>query len=149
MFLGSFLQTLALDGSDASPLIFLLAMVAALGVFVFFILLLGVYVYLSFTYSAIGRKARVKSPGIAWIPIFGPLIIAYKSSKMHWWPWLLVIGFFIPVLNVIANLVFTVFTVIWHWKMFEAIKKPNWWAILMLIPLVNFVIVGIAAWSKR
>ncbi len=147
--IGLFLQSLAVNSSDEPPLVFIMAMVAALGVFVFLVLLLAVYVYLSLAYSAIGRRARVKSPGLAWIPFIGSLIIAYKTSKMHWWPWLLIIGMVIPFINIFANLIFMVFAVIWHWKMFEAVRRPGWWAILNLIPIVNFVIVGIAAWGKK
>ncbi len=145
MFLGTFLQSASLTDNELG---FLFGLIAAF-FFLFLLVLVFAYVYLSFAYSAVAKKAKLRSPGIAWIPFVGPLIIAYKTSKMHWWPWLLIIGFFIPIVNVIANLVFTVFTVIWHWKMFESIKKPNWWSILMLIPIVNFVIIGIAAWSKK
>lgn len=149
MLLGAFLQALSFDSTDAPPLIILISLIAALGIFIFFTLLLAVYIYLSFAYSSIGKKAHLKNPGIAWIPAIGPLIITHKSSKMHWWPWLLIVGLFIPIINIFANLVFTIFIVIWHWKMFEYIKKPNWWAILMLIPIVNLVVIGIAAWSKK
>jgi len=63
---------------------------------------------------------------------------------MHWWPWLLLIVAFLPIIN----LVFVVFAIIWHWKMFEAVGKPGWWAILLLIPIVNIIMLAIAAWSK-
>ncbi len=144
-----FLQALTLDSTDAPPLVFLLALIAALGVFIFLFIILASYLYLSFAYSAVGRRAKVKSPGLAWIPGIGPLIIAYKASKMPWWPWLLIIAMFIPVVGFIANIIFLVFTVIWHWKMFESVKRPGWFSILMLIPIVNFVIIGIVAWGKR
>lgn len=144
-----FLQALTMDSTDAPPLVFLLALIAALGVFIFLFIILASYLYLSFAYSAVGRRAKVKSPGLAWIPGIGPLIIAYKASKMHWWPWLLIIAMFIPVVGFIANIIFLVFTVIWHWKMFESVKRPGWFSILMLIPIVNFVIIGVVAWGKR
>lgn len=147
--IGLFLQILAVDSSDAPPLIFLMGMVAALGIFVFLVLLLAVYIYLSLAYSAIGRKARVKSPGVAWIPFIGPLMIAYRSSKMHWWPWLLIIGMIIPLINIFANIAFFVVSVVWHWKMFESVKRPGWFAILNLIPIVNFVFIGITAWGNN
>lgn len=148
-FTSLFLQTLAVDSSDAPPLVLLVALIAALGVFVFLVLLLAVYIYLSFAYSAIGRRAKIKSYNLAWIPFIGPLIIAYKSSKMSWWPWLLIIGMVIPFFNIFANLAFFVFSIVWHWKMFESVKRPGWWAILNLIPIVNFVVIGIAAWGKK
>ncbi len=113
------------------------------------ILAIGLYILMSFAYMAIGKKAKLNTPGLAWIPGIGPLIIAFQTSKMHWWPWLLIIGMFIPVVGFIANLAFTVFVIIWHWKMFEAVKKPGWWAILYIIPLVGLIMVCIAAWSKK
>ncbi len=149
MMIGNiFLQALAVDSSDAPPLVLLIALIAALGVFIFFFVLLIAYIYLSFAYSAVGKRAKVKSSGLAWIPGVGPLIIAYKASKMPWWPWLLIVAMFIPVIGFIANIAFLVFTVIWHWKMFESVKRPGWFSILMLIPIVNFVIIGITAWGK-
>ena len=114
----------------------------------FLIIIAAVYVYTSFAYMAIARKTKYPSPGIAWIPIVGPLLITSRAAKMHWWPILLLIVFFIPILGSIAAVVFTVFSVIWLWKTFEAVKRPGWWAILSLIPVVNLVLLGVAAWSK-
>ena len=114
-------------------------------------LLIGIalYIYMSFAFMAIGRKAKLKSPGLAWIPGIGPALIAFQSSKMHWWPWLLIIGMFIPFLNIVCSILFAIFVVIWEWKMFEVLKRPGWWALLCLIPVVNLVLFGIAAWDKK
>jgi uncharacterized membrane protein YhaH (DUF805 family) len=132
---------------------------AALLTFIAGILLLVVmvsialYVYTSFAYMAIGRKAKLKTPGLAWIPGVGPLILAFQASKMHWWPWLLLIGVFIPFVNFIASIAFTVFAIIWQWKLLEAIRKPGWWILLNFIPILGtiiwLVLLGIAAWSKK
>lgn len=115
----------------------------------FLIFALILYIYTSLAYFAIAKRARLRSPGLAWIPAIGPLIIAYQASKMPWWPWLLLIGYLIPFVNFFTGLIFAVFAIIWHWKMFESIKRPGWWAILMIIPIVNLVILGIAAWGKK
>lgn len=121
----------------------------AIGLVIFVIaVMIALYIYMSLAFTAIARKAKLSSPGIAWIPGVGPIIIAFRASEMHWWPWLLLIGCFIPIVNIFAGIAFTVFTIIWMWKMFEEIKKPGWWTILMLIPVVNLVMIGIAAWSK-
>ncbi len=114
-----------------------------------FIISIGIYIYFGFAYMAIGKKAKLSSPGLSWIPGVGPLIIAFQASKMHWWPWLLLIGTIIPIVNIIAGIAFTIFVIIWNWKMFEVVGKPGWWAILMLIPIVGLIMVGIAAWSKK
>ncbi len=119
----------------------------------------AIWVYTSFAYMVIARKLRQKSPGLAWIPFVGPIIISYKASKMHWWPWLLLIGILIPMIGWIAIIVFTVYAAIWTWKMLELIKRPGWWAVvgaLSIIPIVGFValivyliLIGIAAWSRN
>lgn len=117
--------------------------------FMFAAFVLASYIYMGFAYTAIGKKAKLKNPSLAWIPFVGPAIIAFQASKMPWWPWLLLIGTIIPFVGWIFSIAFAVFWIIWHWKLFEKIKKPNWWAILLIIPIVNFVIIGIAAWSKK
>ncbi len=126
----------------------ILALIAGMILF-FTILMIGLYIYLSLAFSAIGKKAKLNTPGLAWIPGVGPLIIAFQTAKMHWWPWLLIIGTFIPVVGFLFNIAFTVFAIIWMWKMFETVEKPGWWAILFLIPIVGLIMVGIAAWSKK
>jgi len=118
-------------------------------IFVTVLIVIGLYVYLGFAFMAIAKKAKLKSPGLAWIPFVGPLIIAYQTSKMHWWPWLLLIGYFIPFVSGLFSLAFAVFAVIWQWKMFERIRYPGWWSLLCLIPGVNLVLYGIAAWSRK
>ncbi|HLC31209.1 MAG TPA: hypothetical protein VJK51_00940 [Candidatus Nanoarchaeia archaeon] len=118
-------------------------------ILIFFLIMIGVYIYTSLAYMAIGKRARLKTPGLAWIPGVGPTILAFQTSKMHWWPWLLLIGFFIPFVNIVAFIAFGVFSVIWHWKLFERIGRPGWWALLQLIPIVGLVLIGIAAWGKQ
>lgn len=119
-----------------------------MGAIVFFIILAVIlWVYTSFAFMAIAKKAKLKTPGIAWIPAVGPMIVAFQSAKMHWWPWLLFIGMIIPVINFAASIALVVMFTIWQWKMFEKIKKPGWWAILCLISPLNLIFWGIAAWS--
>lgn len=118
-------------------------------IFATIIIALGLWIYTSFAFMAIGKKIKYKNYGLAWIPGIGPLIIAFQASKMPWWPWLLLIGYLVPFIGGIAVLAFYVFAIIWMWKMFEKIKYPGWWAILMLVPIVNLVFLGIAAWSKK
>jgi len=114
------------------------------------------YVYTSLAFMAIAKKAKLDSPGLAWIPGVGPLIIAFQASGMHWWPWLLLLSIlimWIPILGwlayIIAMIIFGVYAIIWQWKMFEAVNKPGWWAILCIISPLNLIFWGIAAWSKK
>jgi len=88
-------------------------------------------------------------PELSWIPFFGPLIIAFRASKMHWWPWLLLIGVIIPYIGLLFFIVFLIFNIIWRWRLFEAVRKPGWLAIFTIIPIVDLIIIGIVAWSKK
>jgi hypothetical protein len=128
----------------------LLNIFAVLGFFSF-IIALGLYVYTSFAFMKLGKRAKVNTPELAWIPGFGPLIVAFRSAKMHWWPWLLLIAFLIPFLNFVAMVIFAVYAFMWLWKLFESVNRPGWWPLLSLIPaigtLVFLVLSGIAAWG--
>jgi hypothetical protein len=140
--------------------------------FAFILVVIALYIYLSFAYMAIGKKAKVSAPGIAWIPGIGPTIIAFKASKMSSWPWWLLLSIliaWIPILGqivyVICILIFAVYTYIWSWKLFEAVRKPGWWALIPLVSIIGlipvigwviwlvgvivyFVLIGITAWGK-
>jgi len=118
----------------------MLAIVAVIGV--------ALWIYTSFAFMAIAKKAKYPKPGFAWIPVVGPALITAKTAQMHWWPILLLAGGLIPIASGVFFLAFSVFSLIWLWKTYEAIGKPNWWAILMIIPIVGLIFLGIAAWTK-
>lgn len=137
---------------------------------VFLVIVIGVYVYTSFAYMYIGRRASITTPGLAWIPGIGPQLVAQRAAKMPWWPFLLLLVpvlaviFFIGSLGSVVNtgeeitgssiavyvpliliaiaafIVFIVFSYIWHWKMFEAVGRPGWWILLSLIPYIGGII---------
>jgi hypothetical protein len=175
---GNFTDVENLDAILTDPLV--------LGIVLFFMMLIfalfiGMYIYVSLAHVAIAKKAKNKTPGLAWIPLVGPLLISFQIAKMHWWPFLLFplpflfIGF--PILSSILTIPFGIFSTIWEFKMFKAVKKPGWWAIftsglslIAMIPsyfyafgevplsfsllyLINFIFyfifIGIAAWSKK
>jgi len=124
-----------------------LAFIGAFLVF-FVIATIAVYIYTSWAYMSIGKKAKTKNSELAWIPVVGPLIVTSQTAKMHWWPILLLAGSWIPYVGFAASIVVTVFATIWLWKTFKKIKRPGWWAILCLIPVLNLIFIGIAAWAK-
>lgn len=149
-------ESLPMDLAGASGAGGFLAVI--LGMLVAFLVIgLLLWIYLALAFMAIGRKAKDPLAGLAWIPFIGPSLIAFRASKMHWWPWLLlIVGAFIPYISSslswvgsIASIIFGVYSIIWSWKMFEVVKKPGWWAILCIIPVLNLILYGIAAWSKN
>lgn len=129
----------------------LFALIAGMMAF-FLIVGIAVWVYMSLAFRAIAIKNKQSSPDLAWIPGVGPLIIAFRASNMHWWPWLLLIGYIVPIIGILALIVFVVYAMIWQWKLFEAIGKPGWWVLMSLIPvlggIVYLILLGIAAWGK-
>lgn len=142
-----FLETIPLSGEDMilgagiDALIMIFLIIALISMF-------ALWIYTSLAFVAIAKKGGYSKPNIAWIPLVGPLIISSQIAKMHWWPILLILLGGVPFIGFIFSIVLMVFSIIWLWKTFEFIGEPNWWAILMLIPLVNLIILGVAAWSK-
>jgi len=133
----------------------------------FLIFGLALYIYSGFAFMYIGRKAKVKYPGLSWIPGIGPILIAYFAAKGKSTPWwillgafvayligailaavgvfvsaLLVIGYIILIAAVIGFTYFAVYEYIWMWKMFEALKRPGWWGIIPLFAL-PFALLGL------
>ncbi|MFA5797108.1 MAG: hypothetical protein WC916_03685 [Candidatus Woesearchaeota archaeon] len=132
---------------------------------------IAVYIYMSFAYMRLGQRTKVKSPGLAWIPGFGPAIIAYKSSKMDARPWWMllwgVVAFFVGMIFLLlgklissASLAFyiiggiillaaailgvyySVYMYIWSWKLFKKVGRAGWWALIPLFSL-PFILVGL------
>ena len=140
---------------------------------IYFFLII-IYFYISYVFMNIGKKAELNKPLLAWIPVIGPLIIAYKTSKMHWWPFLVLILLifnlkikfifqisyaYTEVLIINSLLVLILMKTIWEWKMFEKINKPGWWAIpgaIFFIPILGIpfgiwylFLLGVSAWSRK
>ena len=133
-------------------------------------ILIGIYVYSSFAFMVIAKRAGRSDGAIAWIPFIGKPLLASKIAKMHWWPILFCLSLlFIPILFLLKDLfiifsvflvfaiisclvAFNVFYVIWRWKMFEAVGRAGWWILLIFIPqvggIIYLVLIGIAAWGK-
>jgi len=126
---------------------------ALIGAFfaVFLIIAIGFYIYFALALMAVAKRTKTENPLLAWIPVAN-LYLMSKIAGQHWWPLLLLIGFLIPFLNIIAMIVFMVYMFIWQWKICEARDKPGWWVLLQLIPFVGsiwgLVMWGILAWGK-
>ena len=145
--LGLFFETAVTQtGAGAS-----IATILAMGLILLVLLLLvsvGLYIFSSLIFVSLARKAGDNLPNLAWIPGVGPLIIVFRASKMHWWPWLLLVGIVLPFVGFVAILAFVVFEFIWLWKLFEAVGRPGWWALLLLIPIVGIIMLAVAAWGN-
>lgn len=153
-------------GSLISALLFLILF---MGIFI-----LAYYIYTSYALMKIADKTKTKDSWLAWIPYVNLILIA-RIARMHWWPVLppfvlgilcliilfplvftgssavFVIFIIFFILFVVSGLILTIYSFIWYWKMFEAVKRPGWWILLVLIPyvggLIFLILLGIAAFS--
>lgn len=129
---------------------------------------------MSLVYTEIGKKNNQISPGLAWIPLIGPIIICARASKMSWLPLLphvfvnliaIIIPFnvnsvfngsgtmsstiiFFLIIVFVITAFSTIYLLIMRWKMFRAIRRPGWWAIMLMIPGVSVIFLLIAALGK-
>ncbi len=131
--------------------------IAGMAILILFLLMLpiwlGIYVYSSFAYMALAKKTKTEPIWLAWIPVVRYYLIA-KMANRPWWPIFLLIGYFVPYpfVRFACMIAFTVFFVLWSWKIFEKVGRPGWWSLFSLIPVVGgivfLVLLGIAAWGK-
>ncbi|MBS3088973.1 hypothetical protein J4402_04325 [Candidatus Pacearchaeota archaeon] len=125
---------------------------------------LAVYIYTSFAFMSIAKKARHKNPWMVWVPFIGKPLVTSQIAKMNPWPILLLILpaialaalpfsiLFSVILFIVAIpfvITFAVFYIIWQWKTFEAVGHPGWFVLFIFINLVYLVFLGIVAWSDR
>ncbi|MBD3246643.1 MAG: hypothetical protein GF333_06480 [Candidatus Omnitrophica bacterium] len=112
------------------------------------ILGLAVYIYAAICLQTIAKKTETENAWLAWIPIGNVILMCDIAQKPKWWViFFLLPALPIPVINVIAGLASMVLGVILWMQMAEARGKPSWMGILMIVPLVNFVIMGMIAFS--
>jgi len=118
----------------------------------FIILTIALYIYTSFAYMALAKKTKTEPAWLAWIPIAN-LYLHSKMAGMHWWPVLLIIVGFIPVIGFIGSIVLAVYVFIWGWKIFEKVGKPGWWVLFAIVPIIGqiifLILLGIAAWGDN
>jgi len=118
---------------------------------IYLVVIMAAYIYLSLALMRVAQRTKTKPAWLAWIP-FGNIYLMARIAKMPWWPMLLLLACWIPFINLIAMLVFGAYVCAWTWRICEARKRPGWWAILTIVPVVGglwtFIMWGMLAWSK-
>jgi len=116
------------------------------------LMIIGMYVYVSLVYMKLAQKLGVRHAWFAWIPLFN-LYLMSRMAKMHWWPMLLILTFFIPVVNIFSITALSVFIFFWHLKICTRINCPEWWALALLTPgigsIIFYVLWGSIIWKKE
>jgi len=112
---------------------------------------LAIYIYTAIALMIIANKTKTKNGWLAFIPVAN-LYLMTQIGKLPWWWLLVIVGLWIvsmiPIIGIIASIAMLVVMAYLWWKVAEAVNKPGWWGILMVIPIVNLVMVGIMAWGK-
>ena len=118
-------------------------LLAIFGIFIF-VLLAALYIYTSLALMTVAKKNRTGPLWLAWIPVAN-VILMLKMAKLQWqWIFALLIGI-IPIIGgalIMAGVVY-----VW-WQICRHMHKPEWYAILMIVPFVNLVVLGYLAWGK-
>ncbi len=131
---------------------------AIVGITVATIVTLIAYVYMAVCLMLIAQKTDTRYPWLAWIPIANVFLMCMVAKKPWWWALVMVVaysivaGFYYGNIGWLASLFYIVglvFTIIVWIAICQARSRPGWWVILILIPLVNIVIIGVLAFSKK
>ncbi|BAY31696.1 hypothetical protein NIES2107_35820 [Nostoc carneum NIES-2107] len=90
------------------------------------------YVFGSYCFYTIFQKLGEPNAWFAWVPILNTWITLKAGDQSPWW----IIGFFIPIVNIVA----LVFLIIAFVNIVKKLGKNPWLILLMIIPIVNFVV---------
>jgi len=138
----------------------LLTMLLGLGALLVVLIIVGIilYIYHAICLQAIAKKTGTPNGWLAWIPLAW-YFLQTNIARMSWVLALIlciisVTSFFITDqsltwLSFILSIVYLVLVIIIWVKICRACDKPGWWVILLCIPIVNLIILGIMAFSKK
>lgn len=102
------------------------------------------------------QKPRPYKSWLAWIPIINLYLLHQIAQIPLSWRWIFILTIVSIFISIFLPYEFmaTIFwlLLLWFWVWFRislALGEPWWFGLLMLVPAVNFVIIGILAFSKR
>jgi hypothetical protein len=147
-------------------------MLALIGSFFGFIILVAFYVWTALCLYIIAKKTNTPNEWLAWIPFAEFYLMCRVGRKPVWWTALLclpliLVSFafviliftamgsgeipqwidFLSQATLLAGLIFSpLFATVWMAISRER-SRPSWFGILMIIPIANLVIPGILAFS--
>lgn len=119
----------------------------ALGIAFAVVLILGLYVYTSYTWMTIARKLKYKKSYLAWVPIANIAMIL-QLGGFHWaWVFLVLI----PILGWFALFVLMIIAT---WRIYEKRKYPGWFSLSMILPkgigmILSLIVIGFVAFKDR
>jgi len=105
--------------------------------------LIAVYLYVAFALMAMAKRTNTPNGWLAFIPIANVYLMTQIAGLSGWYTLGLLLGI-IPVVGWIALSALFVFI---FWKIAENLKRPGWWGLLQLVPVVNLIMIGVMAWG--
>jgi len=111
----------------------------------FLVVFLGMYVYVALVLQSIAKRLKHDNPWWAWIPILNIVQITDLVKMSRWWT-LIILASMVPF---VGGLAMTAVMIWWWWIIAERLNYPGWYSLLLLIPIVNLIVLGMMAWSKR
>lgn len=115
-----------------------LAAVVAGFLTVFLFVAAGVYIFFSLCLYLIAKRLNVAEAWAAWIPIIQIWPFLSSAGKPCWW----VVLLFIPIVNAFVG--------VYLWMCIaENLGRNKWLGLLMLLPIINFVLMGVLAFTKE
>jgi hypothetical protein len=103
---------------------------------VFYLVWLALYLYFAYAQYKIAQKVGHSSPWWAFIPIINMFQWVQMARKE--WYWFLFL--FVPIVNVVCLAILLM-------DVAKACHKSPLWGFLTLIPFINFVSIGVMAFS--
>jgi len=100
------------------------------------VIMIGMYLYFGYAQYRIAQKTGHTSPWWSYVPILNVVQWVQMANRPMWWFVLCLV----PFINIIA------FAVLWS-DIAKAVGKPGIWGFVMLLPLLNFIGIGVLAFS--
>jgi len=98
---------------------------------------LAIYIYTALAYSTIAKKLKVENSWFAWVPILN-VVLMFQIAGMSGWFILLTL---IPIVNIVVIVIAAMNTC-------EKRGLEKLLGLLMLVPIANFILLGMLAWKK-
>ena len=112
---------------------------------------LAAYIFHSLCLYLIAKKLAVPNPWLAWIPIANLWTVSAAAGREWWWAVILIaLGVLSasPAIGIIFNLA-CVGCWVYLWMCITAnLGRNKWLGLLIVLPIVNFIWMGILAFSK-
>jgi len=131
-----------------------------LAIAVFIVLSVFIYVYTSWALMSIARKTGTPRAWMAWVPIANIALAAKIAHAPGWTFPVVLLSSLLPLFSAaLSSIVFSLmltavsYTIVigittwWWWRIAEARGFYGWVGLLMLVPVLNFIVLGIVAWK--